>query len=505
MPCRVAGHWREKSSVAQCRTALSPPADDKKGVLRGGDSLVTLDVYTEARRERDFEFMGNLQAAHPVEINEELRSDPRWQLLSRILLTDPFQKSQRLPALLCYLAENSIRKRRDNLTEQRIGIAVFGKPAGYSPAEDSSVRVHMRQLRLRLHEYFAREGRDELIRVDVPKGSYDLVFEDAHRSPVLQIEPSSLPIAIPAELPATAAIVEPESKQRRPWLWPALFTCALLASAFCAVGWYRSTTALQAGAAPVPWPLSSVIQQGKPTKVVVSDGRSMLRLLANKEITLDQYLSPGFLSSVTPSRMDPNLSRLIAYISDSQITSYADTLVASTFMRLAGADGNELMICTARDLNRREIDEGNFIFVGGPTSNPWVSLFTDRLNFKVVEEGVGGKMYFMNQHPLPGEQPQYEGLRYTGTGGQDYATLALLPGSSGQNNVLILQGLREEGTEALAILLADKRNRTNLEQALEAKNHSRVPEYFEALIRTETVAGAPVSFRIVATRIITPY
>ena len=47
--------------------------------------------------------MGNLQAAHPVEINEELRSDPRWQLLSRILLTEPFQKSHRLPALLNYL------------------------------------------------------------------------------------------------------------------------------------------------------------------------------------------------------------------------------------------------------------------------------------------------------------------------------------------------------------------------------------------------------------------
>lgn len=446
--------------------------------------------------------MGNLQAAHPVEINEEFRSDPRWQLLSRILLTEPFQKSQRLPALLCYLAENSIRGHLENLTEQRIGTAVFGKPTGYSPAEDSSVRVHIRQLRLRLHEYFAREGRDELLRVDVPKGSYELIFEDARRSPALHVEPNVTPLPIAAKPAPPAVVMEPVQKRSR--LWPALFVCALVAVLCCAVGWYRSSAALRAQNGVVPWPLSSVIQQGKPTKMVVSDGRSMLRLLADKETTLDQYLSPGFLSSVTPSHMDPNLARLVAYISDSQITSYADTLVASTFMRLAGAKGNELFVCTARDLNRREIDEGNFIFVGGPTSNPWVSLFTDRLNFRVTEEGVGGRMYFLNQHPLPGEQAEYEGLRYTGTGGQDYATLALLPGSSGQNNVLILQGLREEGTEALAILLADERNRTELEQALEAKNHSRVPEYFEALIRTETVAGAPVSFHIVATRIINP-
>lgn len=448
--------------------------------------------------------MGNLQAAHPVESNEELRPDPRRQLLSRILLTEPFQKSQRLPALLNYLAENSIRGHHENLTEQRIGIAVFGKPAGYSPAEDSSVRVHMRQLRLRLHEYFAREGRDEPLRVDVPKGSYELQFEDAYLRPVLHLEPMIPTLTPMADAPAPVPAHAEAPATRRAWVWPSLFACALLASVCFAVGWYRSAAALQAQKGAVPWPLSSVIQQGTPTRVVVSDGRSMLRLLADKETTLDEYLSPGFLSSVTPSRMDPNLARLVTYISDSQITSYADTLVASTFMHLAGADGNELLVSTARDLNRRELDEGNFIFVGGPTSNPWVSLFADRLNFKVVEDGVGGKMYFVNQHPQAGEQARYEGLRYTGTGGEDYATLALLPGSSSQNNILVLQGLREEGTEALALLLSDPRNRADLQQALAAKNHARVPDYFEELIRTQTVAGAPVSFHIVATRIITP-
>jgi hypothetical protein len=122
----------------------------------------------------------------------------------------------------------------------------------------------------------------------------------------------------------------------------------------------------------------------------------------------------------------------------------------------------------------------------------------------VTEDGVGGKMYFLNRHPLTGEQPQYEGLRYTGSGGEDYATLALLPGSSGQSNILVLQGLREEGTEALAILLADQRNRNELQHALQAQNGSRVPGYFEALIRTRTVAGAPVAFNLVAMRIIKP-
>jgi hypothetical protein len=230
----------------------------------------------------------------------------------------------------------------------------------------------------------------------------------------------------------------------------------------------------------------------------------MLRLLNQKEFSLEDYLQPGFLASMTPPKMDDNVARLVKYISDSQITSFADTMVASTFVKLAGGQSDNLVVCTARDLNRRDMEQGNFIFVGGPTSNPWVSLFADKLNFQVVEDGVGGKMYFLNKKPLPGEQRSYEGLRYTGSGGEDYATISLLPSSSGQGNVLILQGLREEGTEALGILLADVKDRTELKRVLGIHGDPQNPTYFEALVRARTVAGAPVSISIVATRIISP-
>jgi hypothetical protein len=66
--------------------------------------------------------------------------------------------------------------------------------------------------------------------------------------------------------------------------------------------------------------------------------------------------------------------------------------------------------------------------------------------------------------------------------------------------VLILQGLRQEGTEALAVLLANATNRTELQRALGIPDDAQSPIYFEALIRARAVAGAPVSISIVATR-----
>jgi hypothetical protein len=104
--------------------------------------------------------------------------------------------------------------------------------------------------------------------------------------------------------------------------------------------------------------------------------------------------------------------------------------------------------------------------------------------------------------PGPGEQATYEGLRYTGSGGEDYAKISLLPNSNGQGNVMILQGLREEGTEALSVLLADEKDRAELSRALNIHPNQKSPTYFEALIRARTVAGAPVSISIVATRIL---
>ena len=439
--------------------------------------------------------MENLQTPYHVSIEEEFSSDPRWQLLHRILLTSPFQKSSRLPALLSYLAEHSIHGNPGDLTEQRIGIAVFGKPAGYSPAEDSAVRVHVRQLRLRLHEYFACEGREETLIADVPKGSYGLVFHNANAT-----LPRTDAVALNSSPENAHGLSISQPRQGKSGIHKAFSWIAIAAAIICALGWYFTVRANRNPS--LPWPLSAVIQNNQQTTVVVSDGSSMLRLLTQRQFTLEDYLKPDFLSSITPPRMDENLARLVQYISDSQVTSFADTMVASTLVKLAGRHSGNLIICTARDLNRRTLDHGNFVLVGGPTSNPWVSLYADKLNFQVVEDGVGGKMYFLNKKPLPGEQATYEGLRYTGSGGEDYATISLLPSSSGQGNVLILQGLREEGTEALAILLADTNDRAELERVLKIHEIHQHPVYFEALVRTRTVAGAPVSISIVATRII---
>jgi hypothetical protein len=187
------------------------------------------------------------------------------------------------------------------------------------------------------------------------------------------------------------------------------------------------------------------------------------------------------------------------------LTSYADVVVVDTLMRLSGNSRDRLAVRSARELRPRDLEQGAFVFVGSPSSNPWVSYFQDKLNFQEREGVVGESLkFFQNQHPKPGEQATYQGLAFTGSSGEDYATISLLPLANGRGSVLILQGLQQEGTEAAGLFLADAGNRQKLQEALGFSGSPTQPVYFEALIRTQAVAGAPNATSIVATRVIHP-
>ena len=52
--------------------------------------------------------MGVVSSLQTAEVDDDLKTDPRWQLIERILATGPFQKSGRLRELLPYMAERAI-------------------------------------------------------------------------------------------------------------------------------------------------------------------------------------------------------------------------------------------------------------------------------------------------------------------------------------------------------------------------------------------------------------
>lgn len=415
----------------------------------------------------------------------DLEADVRWQLVQRIVASHPFQKSNRLRELLLFLSERTLRGHTAELTEQRIGQAVFDKGADFTPLEDSSIRVYARQLRLKLHEYFDTIGREETMVVEIPKGTYVPIFR-----------------------PAGGAMATPENGQARPAVSKTIIALAGLLCLACALAgyWLGRTQVARPGvqAASPPWPLSRVIDDKYRTQIVVADANyGMVRLMARQPGSLEQYLAPEFphnlLSRLKP---DPHLP-IFAYITRSSLTSFADVSVVSVILKLAGALSTRVDVRSARDFRMRDLEEGNFVFIGSPGSNPWVTLFEPKLNFCETEATVGeARKAFLNKRPLAGEQPRYQGLAWTGNAGEDFAGIALLPNEARGGSILVLQGLQQEGTEAAGLFLASEEGRHKLQEALRLPAQALDHAWFEALIRTKAVAGATNTTEIVASRAI---
>ncbi len=100
------------------------------------------------------------------------RESDRWQLVERILKSHGFAKSPRLSSFLTYICTCALEGRSEDAQEQQIGIHVFGRSPAYNPSEDSVVRSQARLIRQKLEEYFEDEGRNEPMRIVVPKGTY---------------------------------------------------------------------------------------------------------------------------------------------------------------------------------------------------------------------------------------------------------------------------------------------------------------------------------------------
>ncbi|HYY73027.1 MAG TPA: hypothetical protein VE778_05490 [Candidatus Bathyarchaeia archaeon] len=431
--------------------------------------------------------------ASKLQAADNLLADERWQLVQRIVSSPPFQKSTRLRDLLEYITERTIHGHAHELTEQHIGNTLFQKPSGYSSLEDSSVRVHARQLRLKLHEYFDEEGRNEPLIVSIPKGSYTPLFRPAAKNSLLTHE-------IGVKL---GSAMSWRSRAILAWI-----LCGVLA-VVCTGLIYQLTRRARASIGAIttnpPWPLSQVFDTRHQTIIVVADSNyGMFRILTSQPGSLDQYLRREFLQSTAMGKSGRADSRLGEYISNSTLTSFADVADVVTLLNMAGPMQKRVSVRYPRDLGMRDLDHDNYIFIGSPASNPWVSLFQNKLNFRESEGIVGNSVKaFVNTSPQPGEKPRYEGLRWTGTMGEDYATIALLPNVTNDGSVLALQGLQQEGTEAAGRFLADPENRRQLKAALGIPPTSETVSeniWFEALIRSRTVAGAPNSTALVTAR-----
>jgi adenylate cyclase len=92
--------------------------------------------------------------------------------LERILASRCFEQAARSSKFLRFVVEQTLAGHGDRLKGYTIAIEVFGRSADFDAQSDPLVRVEAGRLRRRLTEYYADEGRNDSVRIELPRGSY---------------------------------------------------------------------------------------------------------------------------------------------------------------------------------------------------------------------------------------------------------------------------------------------------------------------------------------------
>ena len=94
------------------------------------------------------------------------------EALGRVLASEAFSRSDRARKLLDHLVRAEIDGKGDRLKGFSIAMDVFGKDGDFDPATDAVVRVQAGRLRELLEHYYAGTGRNDPVRIIVPRGTY---------------------------------------------------------------------------------------------------------------------------------------------------------------------------------------------------------------------------------------------------------------------------------------------------------------------------------------------
>lgn len=443
--------------------------------------------------------------AYPPEDAEQRRA-----LVKRIVTSASFTKSNRLSEFLKYVYALAEKGRFDDIHEQNIGSAVFGRTRDYDPGVDSIVRSHATRLRHRLKEYFEQEGINEPMVLKIPRGSYIPAFEP--RTLWTEFTDHTIPIRIPVaeeiappapvshELPIGAQDAAGPSSRTIARLWVALIAAGVMIALLIAVLLLPTRFALRPRTEDIasrnPLWKQFVAGPSSRTMVVSSDsGLVMFQHLTGRPVSLDSYLSGDYLKDTSSPTVSPEIVRKF---STRRYTPEVDLAILDRMTRIFDARRDRLSVHYARDLRIEDLKQGNTILLGSAESNPWVQLFEPSMNFHFQDDLLHDKAQMINRHPLPGEALHYDSTP------QDpsptiYGVVAYRRNLQGSGHVLILEGQTMAGTQTAADFVFDESYLLPFLKKV-TRPDGTIP-FFELLLRSSSFAGQNSRIDLVAYRV----
>jgi len=96
--------------------------------------------------------------------------------LARVVASPSFRNAPRLAAFLRFVVAMAVTGRADRIKSYTVAVEALGRDEGFDPQSDAIVRVEAGRLRKALARFYATEGRDNPLVIELPRGRYVPVF-----------------------------------------------------------------------------------------------------------------------------------------------------------------------------------------------------------------------------------------------------------------------------------------------------------------------------------------
>lgn len=406
--------------------------------------------------------------------------DQCFQQIERLTKSHSLHSSESLCKLLRYLAEHSLDHPGVALKEYQIATEVLGRPAGFDPQSDSTVRVQAGRLRVKLAEYYANEGTADPIVVEIPKGSYALTFH--LRTPKA------------GSMPAAALVTEPPARKveaapsNRRWAISVLVLSVLLAFSLTLSAILLSQRPVVQTASGTPVPIayqlfwSKFVTAPQQPWIIFSNGS-----FVGRPETGMRYFNPG--------------SDAHSFILD-HYTGVGEVLAIHQLDYIFYLFNRQARVKRGALFSLDDAKNNDLIFVGSPSENLTLADIpgTREFVFQRLDSGPRkGDLAVLNVHPQGGESSLYLATPANQPTVEDYALVSLLPGLDPSRSILILAGNSTFGTQAAVEYVCREDSIKELLRRLKVSKPGDLKP-FEALLHVKIVHGVPVTTDLVAVR-----
>jgi len=399
--------------------------------------------------------------------------------IDRLVESHALHSSESLCKLLRYLARQALDHPADPLKEYQIATEVFSRPSDFDPQLDSTIRVQAGRLRTKLAEYYASEGIDDPILVELPKGTYHLAFH--HRTAATKAH-SSNGIDIAGEKVET---------QSAPTVWriAAVTLAVLLAAALASIFELVATRKPAANAS---------VSQGE--QLPAAFRVFWAPFLSGPDEPWVIFSNAAFVGRPEVGLRYYNPARDSKELLFDHYTGVGEVLAVHSLDHVFGLFHRQIRVKRGSLFSLDDAKNNDLIFVGSPSENLTLTEIpgTREFVFQRVPSGLRkGDLSIVNVHAAPSEPKSVLASPSNSPLTEDYAVIALLPGLNAGRSVLILAGTTTFGTQGAVEYVCRQDSVEELLLRLSVSEEGGVKP-FEALLRVKVTRGVPVSTELIA-------